>query len=378
MSITAMNKGLLMNTGFILKLLIPIMTLLLMLLTFCSKTDNPPPLSEHYIIKKIDLKDIVSQTGVITPLIKIELKSEASGKIEKIFVKEGQKISKGDTILIIDPYRLNTQKERLELSIRKAEINQKIALRDYNNALELSSIGSISAKKVQDLELAKDLQEIEYKQQKLELQDIIDQLNKTVIRAPLTGVITSLLVKEGEIAVSATSGFQSGTSIGTIADISHLEVISNIGEVDYVHLSKGQKVTIRSEALEGSITHGTISFISLSAKKETNSELSRFEVRTTIDSIIPGIAPGINVNVDFVILEKNQVIGVPCHYVRKLNNDSFVDLITKDKENKEIKTARKIITGATDFKFYEVKSGLNIGDIIFFQSELNNQNLSVH
>ncbi len=364
-----------MNTGFILRLMMPIMTLSLILFTSCSKTVNPPPLSEHYTVKKVDLKDIVSQTGVITPLIKIELKSEASGKIEKIFIKEGQKISKGDTILIIDPYRLNTQKERLELSIKKAEINQKIALRDFNNAVELSSIGSISAKKVQDLELAKDLQEIEYKQQKLELQDIIDQLNKTVIRAPLTGVITSLLVKEGEIAVSATSGFQSGTSIGTIADISHLEVISNIGEVDYVHLSKGQKVTIRPEALEGSVTHGTISFISLSAKKETNSELSRFEVRTTIDSIIPGIAPGINVNVDFLILEKKQVIGVPCHYVKKVNNESYVDIVTKDKENKEIKTARKIITGATDFKFYEVTSGLTTGDVIFFQPELDNPKL---
>jgi HlyD family secretion protein len=333
------------------------------------KKETSIPSAEHYTVKKVDLKDVISQTGTISPVVQLELKSEASGRIEKIFVKEGEEVSRNDTILIIDPYRLNVEKEKLELSIKKAEINYKTALRDYNNAVELSNAGSISEKKVQDLETTKDLQEIEIQQQKLELKDIIDQLGKTVIRSPLNGVITSLLVKEGEIAVSATSGFQSGTSIGTIADISHLEVISNIGEVDYIHLKNGQRVTIRPEAVDDGKTFGTISFISLSAKKDANSELSRFEVRTTVDSLIPGIAPGINVYVDFVILEKKGVTGVPCYFVKKVGTDAFVDIVSKDKDGKEIVNRRKISTGSTDFKFYEILSGLSEGDVIFYQPE---------
>jgi HlyD family secretion protein len=333
------------------------------------KKNTAVSLSERFTVKKANLKDVISQTGTIAPVVKIELKSEASGKIEKIFVKEGQKVSKRDTILIIDPYRLNTQKEKLELSIRKAEINYKFALRDYNNAVDLASSGSIAEKKVQDFEMTKDLQEIELQQQKLELQDIIDQLGKTVICSPLSGVITSLLIKEGEIAVSATSGSQSGTSIGTIADISHLEVISNIGEVDYIHLSIGQKVAVRSEAVEGSETVGTISFISLSAKKDANSELSRFEVRIAIDSIIPGIAPGINVNVDFIVLEKNNVLSIPYHYVTKTGKESFVSVVIKNKEGKDSSIQKKISTGVTDFKNFEILSGLSEGDEIIYQPE---------
>jgi HlyD family secretion protein len=333
------------------------------------KKNTAVSLSERFIVKKSDLKDVISQTGTIAPVVKIELKSEASGKIEKIFVKEGQKVAKRDTILIIDPYRLNTQKEKLELSIRKAEINYKFALRDYNNAVDLASSGAIAEKKVQDFEMTRDLQEIELQQQKLELKDIIDQLGKTVICSPLSGVITSLLVKEGEIAVSATSGFQSGTSIGTIADISHLEVISNIGEVDYIHLSIGQKVAVRSDAVEGSETVGTISFISLSAKKDANSELTRFEVRVTIDSIIPGIAPGINVNVDFIVLQKNNVLAIPYHFVTKTGKETFVSIVTKDKEGKESSSLKKISTGVTDFKNFEILSGLSEGDEIIYQPE---------
>lgn len=344
----------------------------ILLFTFgCSSKKDPlSSLSEYYTIKKVDLKDLVNQIGTIAPIIKVELKSEASGKIEKILVKEGQKISKGDTILIIDPYRLMNQKDKLELALRKAELNVKIAQRDYNNAIELFSVGSVAAKKLQDLELAKDVADIDYKQQKLELQDIDDQLKKTVICSPLDGVITSLLVKEGEIAVSATTGYQSGTSIGTIADISHLEVISNIGEVDYIHLKVGQKVTIKP-GTEESQTNGLISFISLSAKKEGNSELSRFEIRTTIDSLIPGIAPGINVNVDFVILEKNQVVGIPYHFVNKNGSESFVSVVSKDTKGKESINQKKIKTGLTDYKFYEVLSGLSEGDIVYYKPETN-------
>jgi HlyD family secretion protein len=348
-----------MNTLYMRPIVI---VLLPMFLLYCQKKEKVSmELSETYVVKKENLRDIITQTGVISPVVKIELKSEASGKIEQIFVKEGQEVSKGDTILIIDPYRLTTQKEKLELSIRKSELLYKSAERDYKNAMELVETGSIASKKIQDLELARDLQEIDLKQQKLELDDIIDQLGKTIIRSPIHGVLTSLLVKEGEIAVSATGGLSAGTSIGTIADIRKLEVITNIGEIDYVHLSKGQNVVIKPEAIEGSETKGTIDFIAQSAKKDGNSDLSRFEVRVLVDSIIKGIAPGINVSVDFVVLDKKNIVSVPYHFVKRIGKESFV--IKKSGDNQQQK---KIVTGITDYKFYEVISGINEGEEIIY------------
>lgn len=340
---------------------ISIVMLLLFLLHCQKKQKELIDLSEKYTVKKENLRDIITQTGVISPVVKIELKSEASGKIEKIYVKEGQEVSKGDTILIIDPYRLTTQKEKLELSIRKSELLYKAAERDFNNAMELVATGSIASKKIQDLEIARDLQEIDLKQQKLELDDINDQLGKTIIRSPIHGVLTSLLVKEGEIAVSATGGLSAGTSIGTIADIRKLEVITNIGEIDYVHLSKGKQVVIKPEAIEGSETKGTIDFIALSAKKDGNSDMSRFEVRVLVDSIIKGIAPGINVSVDFVVLDKKNIVSVPYHFVKRIGKESFVT-----KKNGEKQQQIKIVTGITDYKFFEVISGINEGEEIVY------------
>ncbi|HEX2959152.1 MAG TPA: efflux RND transporter periplasmic adaptor subunit, partial [Chitinispirillaceae bacterium] len=308
------------------KLLLAVGVIVAVLLAGCSgKKSEKPKSVETFTVKKVDLKDIVSQTGQVNSVNKVDIKYEASGKIEKVYVKEGQSINKGDTILYIDPYRLNTQKQKLELSVREAQIEYRKSQRDFGDGTELHASGSVSARKLFDLDMKQQLDSINLLRQKLELLDIKDQLSKTVIISPITGVLTKLSVEEGEIAVSATTGFQSGTEIATVADISNLEVIATIGEVDYIHINKGAPVVIKPEANENSRTKGTVTFIALSARKNQNDELSGFEVRVSIDSLIPGIAPGINVNVVFTIKEMPGVLGVPYNYVEKVDTLYFVN-----------------------------------------------------
>ncbi|MBD3319577.1 MAG: efflux RND transporter periplasmic adaptor subunit [Chitinivibrionales bacterium] len=320
---------------------------------------------ERHTIDKVNLRDVMAQTGEVQPIIKAELKSEASGKIEKIHIKEGEKVWKGDTILVIDPLRLLYKKEKTELAVDRAGIRKEKALRDYEQAKELFTTGTVPEKELADLKNEYELAEIAYKQEMLELKDILDQLDKTVVSAPMDGVITALNVEEGEIVVSATTGFQSGTSIGTIADITKLEVVSQIGEVDYIHLEKGQKVMIKPEAFENASTKGTITFISLSARRGGNDELGNFEVRISVDSIIPGIAPGINVNVEFVLTEKKNVLGVPNHFVTRQRDRYFVRTLAENNRNGGGNITRtEIEVGSTDFRHYEILSGLSRGDVV--------------
>ncbi|MFH1761171.1 MAG: efflux RND transporter periplasmic adaptor subunit [bacterium] len=269
------------------------------------------------VVMKVDLKDMLSQSGEVRPIVKVELKSEASGKIDTVYVKEGVRLKKGYPILKIDPTRLLTQKEKLSLALTKAKLTAVLAQRDYENARKLAHAGNISQNKLQDNQNRFELESITLKERQLEYDDIIYQLSKTLIVSPMDGVLISLLVEEGEIAVSATSGFSGGTAIGTVADITKLEVVTQIGEIDYVKIRKDQIVTISMESDANVKTTGKVSFVSLSAKKEQNSNVSNFEVRVDIDSLFPGLVPGINVNVDFIVLEKTGVVGVPCYMVEK-------------------------------------------------------------
>ncbi len=317
------------------------------------------PQTERHGVKSVNLRDVISQTGEVRPLVKVELKSEASGRIDTVYVKEGQAVTRGDTILRIDPSRLLYRKESMDLAVERAFIQRKIAKLNLDESRALVKTGTISERRIIDLENEYEMADVSYRQEMLERKDIVDQLGNTVVTSPMDGVITSLPVEQGEIAVSATSGTQSGTSIATIADIKRLEVISQIGEVDDIHLKKGQSVFIRPEAREGASTTGTIDFVALSAKKDDAGELGTFEVRMSVDSIIPGIAPGINVKVDFVILEKKDVVGVPNRFVRKTPRGHMVQKVTPQGI-----VPQKVKVGHTDYHHYEIIEGLVPGDTV--------------
>ncbi len=353
------------------KVFLTTLIMIIVIVMGCKKKESAFTYSEHYTVTKVNLRDVIHQIGEIRAINKVELKSEASGQIKHILVKEGQKVMRGDTILIIDPARLLYQKQKLVLELKSIEIDIMLKQRDYKNGTEMVDRGSLSSKKLQDLQMAHTLATINYKQKQLELKDINEQLGKTVIIAPMSGILTNFQVEEGEIAVSATAGLQGGTSIGTIADISKLEVLSSIGEADFVHLHLNQKVAIRPVTVEDAQTSGTITFIALNAKKRNNDAIASFEVRITIDSIISGIAPGMNVAVDFVILEKDSVLGVPCHFIYQNNQQNVVDVLKGNSDKTEAIVSTPVNIGKSDYKYIEITGGLFEGDRLVYRHGSN-------
>ncbi|MBN1575014.1 MAG: efflux RND transporter periplasmic adaptor subunit [Chitinispirillaceae bacterium] len=335
--------------------------------TECGKRKDTLAYTEQHTVGIVDLKDVVVQTGEVQPVIKVDIKSEASGKIETINVREGQKVAKGDLLISIDPSRLTFRRKALDLAVKKARLDLSVAERNLNDATKLASSGTVSEKQLFDLTALREQADITLQQQLLELSDIADQLSKTRVTSPMDGVVITLDVEEGEIAVSATSGFQGGTPLATIADTKTLEVVSRIGEADYIHLHTGQKVILRPEATEGTFTTGSINFIALSAKKEKSDELGTFEVRVAIDSLIPGIVPGINITTEFVIMEKKGVLGIPNHFVNKTEKGFEAVRLLRDTPGTQSTEIVPITVGGTDYKHYEILSGLKKGEVVMFR-----------
>ena len=202
------------------------------------------------------------------------------------------------------------------------------------------------------------------RQKNIDLRELDKQLSKTRVLSPIDGVVTSLDALEGEIAISATESLNGGTPLVTVSDVNRLEVVSQIGEADFTSVKYHSKVVIRPEARKGVSTEGLVSFVALTAKKRGSNQLSTFEVRVAIDSLVEGIAPGVTVNVEFVLNERKGVIGVPCEFVTCSEKDTVVTKppFSSDKS----KTARTVSVslGATNYEYYEIIKGLKEGDTI--------------
>ncbi len=322
-----------------------------------AKAANQKPLIET--IRRVDLKDLISNTGALEAIVKIDLKSEASGRVDTLYVDEGARVRKGQKILRIDPERLLTQREKLNLKVEKAKLQFEMARRNYDNATQLAGFGKIAANQVEDLKNQFELGRLGLDESRLELRDVEKELENTIIRSPMDGVLVSLDVAEGEIVVSATSSNSGGTAIGTVADVSHLEVVTDVGEVDYPKIRIGMPAEISMASGPGRGTTGRIIFVSMAAKRQDNSLVSNFRVRISIDSLLQGMVPGVNVNVDLVLMERKGVLGVPFTMVQQNRRGTEVRttvLMASDRKSRAIKV------GETDYRFYEVLEGLKEGD----------------
>ncbi len=337
-------------------------------------------------VKKGELISKVSASGEIKPRRYVNISSNVPGMIEKIYVKEGEKVKEGQILIKLDSaqYEASVARDKayiasLEEDLRNADTNLKKAEATYKRSMELHKEQLISD---EALENAKTQYEIALSQKnsllhriaqaKASLQSTIDSLNKTIIRSPIEGVVTSLKVEEGEVAVIGTMN-NPGTVLLTIADLSVMEVEVDVDETDVINVKLGQKAEVKVDALPDKILEGEVTEIGSSAKQgstllsssaSTSKEAKDFKVVVTLKNPPSVLKPGLSASADIIIAEKKNVLKVPisCLVVREGENKKEEEGVFVVKDGKA--QFRKIERGVMGEMEVEILSGLNENDEI--------------
>lgn len=337
-------------------------------------------------VKKGGLISKVSASGEVKPRKYVNISSNVPGMIEKIFVKEGEKVKEGQILVKLDStqYEASVARDKayiasLEEDLKNAETNLKKAEATYKRSLELHREQLISD---ETLENAKTQYETAVSQRnsilhrisqaKASLQSTIDSLNKTIIRSPIDGVVTSLKVEEGEVAVIGTMN-NPGTVLLTIADLSVMEVEVDVDETDVINVKLGQKAEVKVDALPDKILEGEVTEIGSSAKQSStllssstsaSKEAKDFKVVVTLKNPPPVLKPGLSASTDIIVAEKKGVLKVPisCLVVREGKDKKEEEGVFVVKDGKA--HFRKIEKGVMGEMEVEVLSGLSENDEI--------------
>lgn len=337
-------------------------------------------------VKKGELLAKVSASGEIKPRKYVNISSSVPGMIEKIYVKEGEKVKEGQILLKLDSaqYEASVARDKayiasLKEDLKNADTNLKKAEATYNRSNELHREQLISD---EALENAKTQYETALAQKnsllhriaqaRASLQSTIDSLNKTIIRSPIEGVVTSLKVEEGEVAVIGTMN-NPGTVLLTIADLSVMEVEVDVDETDVINVKLGQKAEVKVDALSDKILNGEVTEIGSSAKQSsallsssasTSKEAKDFKVVVTLENPPSVLKPGLSASTDIIIAEKKSVLKVPisCLVVREGKNKKEEEGVFVVEDGKA--QFRKIERGIMGEMEIEVLSGLNENDEI--------------
>jgi HlyD family secretion protein len=300
-------------------------------------------------VGKEDLISIISASGEVKPKKNVNISAHLPGRIIKIGVEEGQRVKAGDFLLKLEStqYEANADRDRALIRSYQAELIKAEAVlkKDENFYIRQKKLFEeklISREQLEAAEAQFNVSKAQYEstnfqimQAQASLQSTLDNLEKTVFNSPIDGIITSLRVEEGEIALVGTMN-NPGTVLMTIADLSVMEVEVDVDETDVVSASLGQKAAVTVDAFPETIINGTVTEIGSSALQTNtlNQESKDFKVVITLQDPPANLKPGLSASADIITTEKSQVLTVPISalVLKDTEEDTSISILEAEKQ----------------------------------------------
>lgn len=273
-----------------------------------------------------DLTSFISASGEVKPKKSVNISAHIMGRIVKIGVEEGEYVKEGDFLLKLEAtqYEANADRDRsyirtLEAELIKSEATLKKDENYFNRQKRLYDEQLISREEMETARAQYDISQAQHdsityqiKQAEASLRSTLDDLEKTTFYSPIDGIITSLQVEEGEIALVGTMN-NPGTVLMSIADLSIMEVEVEVDETDVIGTAIGQEAEVRVDAFPERVILGRVTEIGSSAlQKVTTSEESKdFKVVITLQDPPPGLKPGLSASADIITSRKTGVLAIP-------------------------------------------------------------------
>lgn len=247
------------------------------------------------------------------------LTAQAGGTVSAINVQEGDAVSKDDILIELTGDDLTESIQSASESLRSAEIS---------------------------------------------MQNQQDNMSNYTITSPISGTIIEKDAKQGDALTS-------GSTLCVIYDLSYLEMVINVDELQIGALSVGQKVQITADAVADKTYVGTVTRVSM--KGSSSGGTTTYPITIRIDDT-DGLRPGMNANAEIVVAEANNALVVPNAavirggYVLVSKKSPSAANAVEDMDAPEGYVYVKVETGVSDDSYTEIKSGLQEDDTVAYDT----------
>lgn len=344
-------------------------------------------------VTKKEIQPSILASGNFVFRQQVQLSSEVIGKVSEVLVKEGDKISAGQVLLRLDPTLIRAEVTQQRAIVRSAEVNieraqlnvdrQKI---NSDRSQRLAEAKFIDTSKYEDALHQYNVAKVDLhaaresmQQANAALDQALKRLDKTEVRAPISGTVTAVQIKIGETAVASATGM-AGSSLMTIADVGSIMAEVNVDEADVAKVAVGQKVKVFPAAFEDQPIMGVVEEVSMAPKAVIAgaSQGKTYVVKLSLSETQMAIRTGMTCRVEIITGGGSPRPVLPIQAI--LTGDSM-KLDNKDKELKDSKehvkgagvvfsvrdgVARKkqVKVGIADDNNQEILSGIDEGEKI--------------
>lgn len=343
------------------------------ILCFCNSNNTVETSYTTEAVKRGTLSNSITATGTIEPVTEVEVGTQVSGIIDKIYVDYNSKVTKGQVIAEMDKITLQSEllSARATHDGNKAEYDYQLNLYNRNKALYEKQL--ISATDFEQSAYNFQRAKSTFEQSKASLAKAERNLSYATITSPIDGVVTSRDVEEGQ---TVASGFETPTLFTIAADLTKMQVVADVDEADIAGVKEGAKVAFSVDAYPNDIFEGRVEQIRLgstiSSSNATNNGTSvvTYEVVISAENPDMKLKPRLTANANIFTLYKDDVMLIPNKALRYTPDEKAsqeYQIIDCDAQRKvwtlEGKTfkAHAVKTGATDGIQTEVLEGVTEG-----------------
>lgn len=270
------------------------------------KAVNPEQRYKLETVEKGELKQSVSANGTLNPVILVNVGTQVSGVVKKLYVDFNDKVEKGQVLLELDPAILNAIVKQSDASVQSAQASVELA-----NANLARSKGLFSQEYVSRQELDQSVQALKSAKAQLALaraQNERDRANLaySIIRSPVSGVIVARNIDVGQ---TVAASFQTPTLFQIAQDLSRMQIDSSFAEADIGSIRVGQAVKFNVDAFPNRNFKGVVKQIRLNPTTQQN--VVTYNVVISVDNPEQILLPGMTSYVSIVVARREEALLVP-------------------------------------------------------------------
>jgi len=302
-------------------------------------------------VKRGEIKKTVETYGNILPSKRILIYSKVSGKLEKLYFEEGDRVKEGELLAEIEHKELELRIKSLKASLKMAEIELERIKKDFKRISSLYKEKAVSSQQYDDVKAGYETAKARVESIKANLSLAEKQLKDSYITAPFCGIIDKKFVDEGEMITS--SSMMKSSPIYSLIEIDKVKVRGEVAESDFVKLKKGMKVEVKVDAYPEKIFPGKVSLISPSIDPSSRTG----EVEIEIPNPELKLRGGMFARIKIIIEERKNTLIVNEKAIFPEDSKYYV-WVVKDKEVEK----RYVDKGIEEGKRVEILKGLKEGE----------------
>ena len=305
-------------------------------------------------VEKATIGSSITATGTIEAVTTVEVGTQVSGIIDKIYVDYNSPVKRGQVIAELDKTNLVSELNSANSNLQGARSDLNYQQANYNRQRTLFEKGLISANDFESARLALEQAQSVLSQRQEAVNKARTNLGYATITSPIDGVVLSKAVEEGQ---TVASSFNTPTLFTIVKDMTDMRVIADVDEADIGEVREGQRVTYTVDAYPNEVFQGTVTQVRNEAT--TTNNVATYEVVISAPNPDLKLKPGLTANVTVYTLEQPNVVSVPS---KALRFTPTKEMLQPGQKIVDCNAKKKLwVREGNTFKAYGVSVGISNG-----------------